>query len=128
MKKFLITIIGFAIALSLTGELIIRIFRLVPDIPERYVDNYGIQRYKPGQAGYYTKAKEKWQVNDYGWLGTHENKNDSTLTIIGDSFIENMMNPLACNQGSILKNHFSDYSFFEAGRSGVTFIEANGDQ
>src|SRR5690606_2644800 len=81
-------------------------------------------RYKPDQSGYYTKAKEKWNVNKYGWLGTHGNIKDSTISIIGDSYIENIMNPIKCNQGSILKQYFPDYSFVEAGRSGVTFIEA----
>lgn len=34
------------------------------------------------------------------------------------------MNPIECNQGSLLKSLLPNYSFFEAGRSGVTFIEA----
>ncbi len=124
MRKFLITISVFIFFLGITGEIIIRIFRLVPDIPERYIDDYGIQRYKPLQSGYYTKAKNKWYVNDYGWLGTHEIKKESTISLIGDSYIENIMNPIECNQGSILQAYFPDYAFFEAGRAGVTFIEA----
>lgn len=106
------------------GEIYIRVFRLVPDIPERKIDKYGIQRYKPFQTGYYTKAKTKWGVNEFGWLGTCEIKTNKTVSIIGDSYIENIMNPIECNQGNILKSHFSDLAFFEAGRSGVTFIEA----
>ena len=123
MRKFLITIAVFVFTLCCIGEIVIRTFRLVPDIPERFIDEYGIQRYKPAQSGYYTKAKTKWNVNEYGWLGTHENKKDSTISIIGDSYIENIMNPIECNQGYILKQHFPNYSFFEAGRSGITFIE-----
>lgn len=124
MKKFLITISLFGLVFCGISEVVIRAFRLVPDIPERFIDENGIQRYKPGQSGYYTKAKSKWNVNDHGWLGTSEQKKDSTITIIGDSYIENIMNPIECNQGNILKQYFTNYSFFEAGRSGVTFIEA----
>ncbi|QCW99674.1 hypothetical protein FGM00_06010 [Aggregatimonas sangjinii] len=124
MGKFLRTLIVFAILLGIIGEVVIRTFRLVPDIPERYIDNHGIQRYRPGQSGYYTKAEEQWNVNKYGWLGTHDNEKERTISVIGDSFIENIMNPISCNQGSVLKNRFPEYSFFEAGRSGVTFIEA----
>lgn len=124
MKRFLKTIVVFTFVLFITGELIVRTFRLVPEIPERYIDNYGIQRYKPNQSGYFTKAKTKWNVNEYGWLGTYEVKKDSTISIIGDSFIENIMNPIECNQGSLLKQHLPDYAFFEAARSGITFIEA----
>src|SRR5690606_11881308 len=43
---------------------------------------------------------------------------------VGDSYIENIMNPMACNQGTFLNSYFKNIGFFEAGRSGVTFIEA----
>jgi hypothetical protein len=124
MKRFLKTILIFAFILFITGELIVRAFQLVPEIPERYIDDYGIQRYKPNQSGYFTKAVTKWNVNKYGWVGTHEVKKDRTISIIGDSFIENLMNPIECNQGSLLKQDLPNYAFFEAARSGITFIEA----
>lgn len=124
MKKFLITILAFVCVLFCISEIIIRTFQLVPDIPERYIDEYGIQKYKPNQSGYFTKAKAKWNVNNYGWLGTDGIKKDKTITIIGDSYIENIMNPIECHQGSILKNKFPDYEFFEAARAGISFIEA----
>jgi len=124
MKKFLIRLLVFTIVIGVAGEFIIRAYRLVPDIPRLYVDQTGIQRYVPGQTGYYTKAKTKWVVNKYGWLGTSDTSKDTVISVIGDSYIENMMNPISCNQGNMLKSRFKDYSFFEAGRSGVTFIEA----
>ena len=114
----------FSYILFLTGEVIIRVFNLVSDIPERYADEYGVQRYKPGQSGRFKDVKSKWHVNDYGWVGTSKIENDTVISIIGDSYIENLMNPMECNQGSILKSYYPNYSFFEAGRSGVTFIEA----
>lgn len=124
MRKFLVKIVAFLVFLCSISEIVIRTFRLVPDTPERFIDEYGIQRYKPGQSGFYTKAKTTWNVNEFGWLGTNENIKDSTISIIGDSYIENIMNPLECNQGNILKQYFPNYGFFEAGRSGITFIEA----
>lgn len=124
MKQFIIKISFFILILCILSEIIIRIFHLVPEIPERYIDEYGIQRYKPGQSGFYTKAKEKWNVNSFGWLGVCDIDKDTIISIIGDSYIENLMNPIECNQGSILKSLFPNYAFFEAGRSGVSFIEA----
>lgn|GEM_PF-917593 len=114
----------FTLFITIAGEIIVRVYKLVPDIPKLYVDKTGIQRYTPGQEGYYTKATSKWKVNKYGWIGTAETKGDTIISIIGDSYIENMMNPISCNQGNILKKYFKNYSFFEAGRSGVTAIEA----
>ncbi len=123
MKRFLLTFIAFTLILFALGEVVVRIFKLTPDVPHLYVDNTGIQRYVPGQEGYFSKTSQ-WKVNPYGWLGIAETKKKPIISIIGDSYIENLMNPIICNQGSILKSYFTDFGFFEAGRSGVTFIEA----
>ena len=124
MKAFLKNLLVFTFFLCVIAEILIRINHLAPDIPQLYLDKYGIQRYKPGQTGYYTKAKEKWKVNRFGWLGIDDTSKDTIVSVIGDSYIENIMNPIECNQGSFLQSKFPQYSFFEAGRSGVTFIEA----
>jgi hypothetical protein len=125
MKKFITHLFLFTIVLSIVGEVSIRIFKLTSDIPQRFIEqSSGLQLYKPGQSGYYKKAAEKWEVNQYGWLGIANTEKRPLFSIIGDSYIENIMNPISCNQGFILQSHFDSCSFFEAGRSGVTFIEA----
>ena len=124
MKKFILNIFAFIIFTLVCSEIIIRLFMLVPDIPNRYVDANGIQRYYPGQSGYYKSIDLPWEVNQYGWLGTADTEEDTLFLLVGDSFIENMLNPRNCNQGNLLKAHFPNYGFFEAARSGVTFIEA----
>ena len=124
MKIFLLRVLLFLILLSGTSELIIRYYKLTSDLPERSIDDRGIQKYKLNQSGYYKKAEKKWQVNEFGWIGTSDLSKDTIITIIGDSFIENIMNPIECNQGSLLKSELPNNSFFEAGRSGVTFIES----
>ena len=80
--------------------------------------------YKPGQKGYYKQADEAWNVNEYGWVGVANTDRATQFSVIGDSYIENFMNPISCNQGAILQTFYDDYGFFEAGRSGVSFIEA----
>jgi hypothetical protein len=124
MRQFLSKSILFLLFLVVLSEIVIRVFHLVPDIPERFIDENNIQRYKVGQTGHYTKAKEPWSVNEYGWLGVSDTSKETIISIIGDSYIENMMNPFECNQGNVLKTLLPENSFFEAGRSGVTFIEA----
>lgn len=125
MNKFLKNFIIFSLSLIIIGELLVRSFNLVSDIPHRLIDDVtGIQMYKSNQSGYFKNSKEKWIVNDYGWLGVSSIDKYPLFSIIGDSYIENMMNPISCNQGSVLQAQFTDYSFFEAGRSGVSFIES----
>ncbi|TNE28791.1 MAG: hypothetical protein EP346_08020, partial [Bacteroidetes bacterium] len=111
MKQFLIRLAVFSAFIVVLAEILIRILHLVPDIPERYVDSEGIQRYKNGQSGYYNEGLVEWKVNQYGWLGVHEVKQDSTISVIGDSYIENMMNPIECNQGKFLKDDIPQYAF-----------------
>ena len=123
MKLFLFKIFTFILIGLCLSEILIRTYKLVPDIPERELDKYEIQKYIPGQSGFYTSSR-KWAVNKYGWLGVSDINNDTIVSLIGDSFIENLMNPIECNQGNILKIYFPNYSFFEAARSGVTFIDA----
>jgi len=125
MIKFISQLTLFAIITFGTGELIVRSLKLTSDIPQRLVEpETGLQLYKPGQSGYFRNAKEKWHVNDYGMLGVADTSKKPLFSIIGDSYIENIMNPISCNQGFLLQSHFENYSFFEAGRSGVNFIEA----
>ncbi len=121
MKKFILHSILFLTFLFVSSELTIRVFNLISDIPQRVVDDSGIQKYLPGQKGQYSGFH--WETNKYGWIGVAETEGD-IITIVGDSFIENLMNPIDCNQGALLKNYYPQYSFFEAGRSGITLIEA----
>ncbi|RAP31779.1 hypothetical protein DID76_02365 [Candidatus Marinamargulisbacteria bacterium SCGC AG-414-C22] len=125
MKRFLCRLLIFSFIFSLWGEVIVRVFKLTPEIPSLFIDDSKIQRYIPYQSGYYTKSKEKWKVNKYGWTGIVDIvSHQSVISIIGDSFIENFMNPKECNQASFIKKEIENYGFFEAGRSGVNFIEA----
>jgi hypothetical protein len=105
-------------------EAYIRINHLIIDIPSRQINEEGIQLYNPDQVGYWSKGSHKWVINAQGWPGLIPKKMDSLVTLIGDSHIENLMNPVECNLASILNEKEMPYNFFSAGRSGVTLIEA----
>ena len=124
MKKFLVTIIAFLITGIILGEIIARIFVLTTEVPNREIDEYGIQRYIPNQKGYYKGGDHTWQVNENGWVGPLPKSENNLITIIGDSFIENFMNPDECHQMAYLKEKIPSYNFTEAARSGVTLVEA----
>ncbi|MFT6127471.1 MAG: hypothetical protein ACJA2M_000474 [Polaribacter sp.] len=125
MKKFILRFIVFLIAGYLVGEIVVRTNKLTSDVPQRFVDANGIQKYILGQKGFYKGSDEPWKVNEYGWIGVNNiNNRPNRVSIIGDSYIENIMNPISCHQGYILQKLNENIDFFEAGRSGVTFIEA----
>ena len=102
-----------------------RVLHLTSDIPRRIIDEKtGIQKYKPNQSGYWRGGDHKWQTNDFGYPGPAPMSKDNLITIIGDSFIENFMNPDSCHQSQILKKLLPQYDYYEAARSGISFIEA----
>ncbi|MCF2493136.1 hypothetical protein [Dyadobacter chenhuakuii] len=119
LKFFIFLLGGFVI-----GEAIVRAYHLTSEVPKRYLDDNGIQRYNPDQQGSWKGGNHSWATNELGWTGTLPVSYDSLVTIIGDSFIENFMNPSDCHQDVLLKSKVPKMNFVEAGRSGVSFIEA----
>ncbi|MDO6518268.1 hypothetical protein [Zobellia uliginosa] len=124
MKKFITTVFLFLVLGMIVGELIARFFVISPDIPKRSIDQWGIQKYIPNQFGKWKTGQHTWQINELGWPGILPNSTDSLITIIGDSFIENFMNPDSCRQNVYLKKKLPGFNFLEASRSGVNFLEA----
>jgi len=124
MKKLLINIILFFLIAIVVGEVVVRLTHAIADIPQRTIDDHGIQKYFPNQDGYWKGGEHKWTVNKLGWPGELPESNDNLIMVIGDSFIENFMNPNECHQSAFLKANMKDYNFMEAGRSGVSLIEA----
>ena len=124
MLRFFKNIILFIVVLFLIGELVIRFTHAVSDIPQRTIDESGIQKYYPNQTGYWLNGTHTWKVNKMGWPGELPNSYDNLITIIGDSFIENFMNPNDCHQSIILKQKLNNFNYIEAARSGVSLIEA----
>ncbi|MCC0178013.1 hypothetical protein I4641_13595 [Waterburya agarophytonicola K14] len=124
MKKFLLNIFIFTFLSLILGEVIVRANRLNQEVPQRTVDNNGIQKFIPNQKGYWATGEHSWQVNKLGWSGELPQNYDNLVSIIGDSYIANFMNPVECHQNIFLKKQLPEYNFVEAGRPGVTFIEA----
>ena len=114
----------FVLVGLLLGEIVARIFVLTSDIPMRTLTDDQIQKYIPNQQGSWKGGTHKWQINELGWPGPLPDSYDNLITVIGDSFIENFMNPDSCHQAVLLKKELPEYNFLEISRSGVSFIEA----
>jgi hypothetical protein len=105
-------------------ESFIRINKLTIDVPERSINNQGIQLYLPNQTGHWSNGAHKWKINKEGWPGDLPVNFEDLITLIGDSHIENFMNPGGCSMATLMNEKNKKYNFFEAGRSGVSLIEA----
>ncbi|PKA97921.1 hypothetical protein B0O79_1601 [Flavobacteriaceae bacterium MAR_2009_75] len=124
MKKFILKFTLYVFFIYFLAEVITRLFFLTSELPKRKLWEDGIQKYQPNQSGYWKGGKHKWSINATGWPGPETKSEGSKILIIGDSFIENFMNPDNCRQAYFLKKKMSNYNFIEYGRSGMSFIEA----
>ncbi|WP_394749415.1 hypothetical protein [Spongiimicrobium salis] len=124
MKNFIKNCIAFVLVGLVLAEIIARLFFLTSDIPRRTIDDAGIQKYFPNQDGHWVGGTHKWQINEMGWPGPMPKSMDNLVTLIGDSFIENFMNPEECHQASFLQKKLPKHNYLEVSRSGVSFIEA----
>ncbi|MCF0050569.1 hypothetical protein LXM25_10895 [Dyadobacter sp. LJ53] len=124
MAKFLFKFLIFLAAGFVLGEIVVRVWHLTSEVPKRFLDASKIQRYIPKQQGYWKGGNHNWATNELGWTGTMPGSYENLVTIIGDSFIENFMNPADCHQDLLLKARVPEMNFVEAARSGVSFIEA----
>jgi|TARA_R110000737_G_scaffold352064_1_gene396474 hypothetical protein len=123
MKKFILRLTLFILVLFVSIESYIRFNHLAIDIPERTINEFGIQCYVPNQSGYWTGGTHQWQINSEGWPGEAPKHLSNLITLIGDSHIENFMNEDDCHLGTLLNQSNLKYNFLETGRSGATFIE-----
>jgi hypothetical protein len=126
MKRFIKRIVIFLLIGMFIGEVIAQIFTLTSDVPQRFIDHSKIQKYIPNQQGYWKgpESTHEWTINEKGWPGRLPTSYDNLITIVGDSYIENFMNPENCRQRSFLEQLQPNYNFMEASRSGVSLIEA----
>ncbi|MCF2505667.1 hypothetical protein L0663_19895 [Dyadobacter sp. CY107] len=124
MGKFLFKFVIFLSAGFVLGEIVVRAWHITSEVPKRYLDANNIQRYSPKQQGYWKGGNHSWATNNLGWTGTLPKSYENLVTVIGDSFIENFMNPTECHQDLLLKARVPEMNFVEAARSGVSFIEA----
>ena len=122
MRKFLVNILIFIVFGYFIGEFSIRVLKLGINIPEMYQDTNGLIKNLPNQTGYYLNGNT-WSVNKFGEFGYEPKSLDSLITVIGDSFIENIMNPNECHQAYLLSMRTNSYNFYPSARSGANLIE-----
>jgi len=119
MKKFLKKFTVHTFISLIIIELVVRVFSLTNDVPHRKKDKFNLQVFIENQKG--ISNGHKWKTNEYGFLGHSDLNGENQLLVIGDSFIENIMNPFNCRQSQLFRN--KGFKVFEIGRSGITFIE-----
>jgi len=123
MKKFILKCFAFLLIGILLGEIIVRTFHLNTDVPKMYQSQSGLIKFYPNQTGYWLKGSHKWVINKYGHFGYEPKTLNRIYTVIGDSYISNVLNPPECHQANYLHQYNPMYDFFPSSRDGASFIE-----
>lgn len=123
MKKFILRCFIFLLIGILLGEVVVRLFHLNTDVPKMYKSQSGLIKFYPNQTGYWLKGSHKWVINKYGHFGYEPKTLENIYTVIGDSYISNVMNPPECHQANYLHEKLTTFDFFPSSRDGASFIE-----
>lgn len=121
---------GILIIVSL--ELLVRIFHLYNERPERYVNQMGIQTWVPGQEGYsvYGNRRQiftKYHINQSGYNSYREFnpvEDECTVALVGDSFIEGFHQDYNNSIGKKIENLMENkVEVYEYGHSSNDFAD-----
>lgn len=132
MRYFLEEIL-ITIAITFTvGEIICRVFPIVPDIPLR-INKEGYYMLKENQSGKYIRGKfPKWleanySINNLGFVSSIDyfidEKNEDKVAIVGDSFVESFQVNNSQSIGRLIEIEKPDLEIYEFGFSGYNFYD-----
>lgn len=97
MKKFIFKIGVYGILLALGMELLVRVFHLHNERPERYLDELQVEKWVPNQTGLSVTGNRKqnvgkYRINQIGFNSVYDTyipqDDELDVALVGDSFIE----------------------------------------
>lgn len=123
MKLFFRNILFLFLFLFLFTEIVARLFHISTDAPKTYKNERENIRYYPNQEGYWDGGRHKWYINKLGYPGKNIPKSfDNLVLLIGDSYIQNFMNPDSCRQREYLSKLKPNYNFLECSMAGINLL------
>ncbi|MCK0156870.1 hypothetical protein MWU65_06740 [Cellulophaga sp. F20128] len=132
MKKILLKFIVYSIVLLVSLELLVRVFHLHNERPERYADEYGVEKWVPNQAGYSVTGNRKqnvgeYRINDFGFNSVYNNylpsKDSIEIAIVGDSFIEGFHQDYTNSISRKVEKKIPNVKVFEFGYAGYNLAD-----
>ncbi|QDO94700.1 hypothetical protein FNB79_12255 [Formosa sediminum] len=131
MKKLLLKMLGYAILILISLEIIIRVCHLTKDYPVRFVDEYGVEKWVPNQDGYSVTGIRRqnfsqYHINNSGFNSYREftpTLNTVEIALVGDSFIEGFHQNYLNSIGRKLEDDLTDIQVYEYGYAGYDFAD-----
>jgi len=131
MKKLFLKSLLYLVLIVLVLELLVRIFYLTKDYPNRFVDEYNVQKWIPKQEGYSVTGIRrqnfsKFHINNSGYNSYREftpSKDKVEIALVGDSFIEGFHEDYYNSIGKMIENRLKDVEVYEYGYGGYDLAD-----
>ncbi|MGJ8733542.1 MAG: hypothetical protein ACSHW4_10365, partial [Cellulophaga sp.] len=92
MKRVILKFVIYSLVLVLALELLVRVFHLHNERPERYLDEYGVEKWVPNQSGFSVTGNRKqnvgaYRINNFGFNSVYDDftvsKDSIEVAIVG---------------------------------------------
>jgi hypothetical protein len=131
MKKLFFKMGIYTTLILIILELIVRVFHLTKDYPERYVDAFGVEKWMPNQSGYSVTGNRrqnfsKFNINNSGYNSYREfspSKDKIEMALVGDSFIEGFHQNYYNSIGKKIENELDGIEVYEYGYAGYDLAD-----
>ena len=126
MKKLFIKSTFYIVLIVITLEVLVRLFHLYPEVPLRYIDQYGVEKSLPNQNGFAVTGNRRQNFSEYhinesgfnSYRAFKPTKEKIEIAIIGDSFIEGMHQNYYNSIGKKIENKLKNVEVYEYGYAG----------
>ena len=128
IKKLIIYTALFLLVL----EGLVRLFHLHNEMPNRFADAKGVEKWVPNQSEYSITGNRKqnvgqYRINDFGFNSVHDNyepKEDAfEIALVGDSFIEGFHEDYTNSLGQQIEKNLSNTKVLEFGYAGYDLAD-----
>tara|TARA_R110002051_G_scaffold138268_1_gene211022 strand:+ start:25295 stop:26224 length:930 start_codon:yes stop_codon:yes gene_type:complete len=127
MKKLLLKLTVYILAIVVSLELIIRVCHLYTEDPVRYIDSLGVEKRIPNQSGYAVTGNRnqnlsEFRINNSGFNSFREfnpSYKKKEIALVGDSFIEGFHQDYDKSTGKKIETNLNnDFEVYEYGYAG----------
>ncbi len=127
MFKFIKKIAVFVFITFLVLELLVRFFHLQDEKPNRYIDEFNVEKILPNQSGFSVTGNRRqnvgeFKINSFGFNSIYDSYKPSVdsleIALIGDSFIQGFHENYKTSLGQKLEDKLSNYKVYEFGYAG----------
>lgn len=121
----------YTVLILISLEVLVRVFHLTKDYPDRYVDEHGVEKWLPNQNGYSVTGNRRqnfseYHINSFGYNSYREfkpSKDKVEIALVGDSFIEGFHQNYYNSTGKKIENRLNGVEVYEYGYAGYDFAD-----